>query len=104
MNYCSDVIVSQDILYLQLSMWRCSDELRVMVDHLHRSSKKDMTKHYIGEDGMLIFFFKNISYIRGSYTCLSHLLIIFGQASCQSVISLVLWNLLCFYMKLFFPV
>jgi hypothetical protein len=56
MNYCSDVIVSQDILYLQLSMWRCSDELRVMVDHLHRSSKKDMTKHYIGEDGMLIFF------------------------------------------------
>jgi hypothetical protein len=58
MNYCSDVIVSQDILYLQLSMWRCSDELRVMVDHLHRSSKKDMTKHYIGEDGMLIFFKK----------------------------------------------
>jgi hypothetical protein len=58
MNYCSDVIVSQDILYLQLSMWRCSDELRVMVDHLHRSSKKDMTKHYIGEDGMLIFLKK----------------------------------------------
>jgi hypothetical protein len=58
MNYCSDVIVSQDILYLQLSMWRCSDELRGMVDHLHRSSKKDMTKHYIGEDDMLIVFFK----------------------------------------------
>lgn len=31
----------------QLSMWRCSDELRVHADELHRSSKKD-AKHYIG--------------------------------------------------------
>jgi hypothetical protein len=49
MIYCGDVLVSQDLWYLQLSMWRCSDELRVKADHLHRSSKKDMTKHYIGE-------------------------------------------------------
>lgn len=32
----------------QLSMWRCSDELRVRADELHRSSKKDAAKHYIG--------------------------------------------------------
>jgi len=28
-------------------MWRCSDELRVQADVLHRTSKKD-AKHYIG--------------------------------------------------------
>lgn len=32
---------------LQMSMWRCSDELRHRADVLHRSSKKD-AKHYIG--------------------------------------------------------
>jgi hypothetical protein len=32
---------------LQLSMWRCNDELRSRADELHRSSKKD-AKHYIG--------------------------------------------------------
>ncbi|RLM94125.1 uncharacterized protein C2845_PM08G26020 [Panicum miliaceum] len=31
----------------RLSMWRCSDELRVKVDQLNHSSKKDTTKHYI---------------------------------------------------------
>lgn len=34
-------------IFLQLSMWRCSDELRVHADELHRSSKRD-AKHYIG--------------------------------------------------------
>jgi phosphoenolpyruvate carboxylase len=34
-------------LLLQLSMWRCSDELRVRADELHRSSRKT-AKHYIG--------------------------------------------------------
>ena len=31
----------------QLSMWRCSDELRVCADELLRSSKRD-AKHFIG--------------------------------------------------------
>lgn len=34
-------------LLLQLSMWRCTDELRVRAHELHRSSKRD-AKHYIG--------------------------------------------------------
>ncbi|XP_066307005.1 phosphoenolpyruvate carboxylase, housekeeping isozyme isoform X1 [Miscanthus floridulus] len=36
----------EDLMF-ELSMWRCSDELRVKVDELYRSSKKDTTKHYI---------------------------------------------------------
>jgi len=39
-SYCS-------VLLLQLSMWRCTDELRVRAHELHRSSKRD-AKHYIG--------------------------------------------------------
>ncbi|KAE8720410.1 Phosphoenolpyruvate carboxylase 2 [Hibiscus syriacus] len=35
----------EDLMF-ELSMWRCSDELRVRADKLHRSSKKD-AKHYI---------------------------------------------------------
>ncbi|CAA3006641.1 phosphoenolpyruvate carboxylase isoform X1 [Olea europaea var. sylvestris] len=35
----------EDLMF-ELSMWRCSDELRVRADELHRSSKRD-TKHYI---------------------------------------------------------
>nr|BAF80187.1 phosphoenolpyruvate carboxylase [Aloe arborescens] len=35
-----------DDLMFELSMWRCSDELRVRADILHRSLKKD-AKHYI---------------------------------------------------------
>ncbi|KAJ6792404.1 phosphoenolpyruvate carboxylase 2 [Iris pallida] len=35
----------EDLMF-ELSMWRCSDELRVRADVLHRSSKKD-AKHYI---------------------------------------------------------
>ncbi|KAL0923985.1 hypothetical protein M5K25_004780 [Dendrobium thyrsiflorum] len=35
----------EDLMF-ELSMWRCSDELRVRADELHRSSKKD-AKHYI---------------------------------------------------------
>jgi hypothetical protein len=41
---------------MQLSMWRCSDELRVKVDQLNHSSKKDTTKHYIGADAIIIVF------------------------------------------------
>ncbi|PIA33268.1 hypothetical protein AQUCO_04200202v1 [Aquilegia coerulea] len=36
----------EDLMF-ELSMWRCSDELRVRADELHRSSKKD-AEHYIG--------------------------------------------------------
>lgn len=32
----------------QLSMWRCSDELRCRATELHNSSKRD-AKHYIGD-------------------------------------------------------
>ncbi|KAL0399465.1 UNVERIFIED_CONTAM: Phosphoenolpyruvate carboxylase 2 [Sesamum radiatum] len=35
----------EDLMF-ELSMWRCSDELRVRADELHRSSKRD-AKHYI---------------------------------------------------------
>lgn len=35
----------EDLMF-ELSMWRCSDELRLRADELHRSSKKD-AKHYI---------------------------------------------------------
>ncbi|KAI3932374.1 hypothetical protein MKW92_010309 [Papaver armeniacum] len=35
----------EDLMF-ELSMWRCSDELRVRADELHRFSKKD-SKHYI---------------------------------------------------------
>ncbi|KAL5714837.1 phosphoenolpyruvate carboxylase [Ranunculus cassubicifolius] len=35
----------EDLMF-ELSMWRCSDELRIRADQLHRSSKKD-AKHYI---------------------------------------------------------
>ncbi|TYI63170.1 hypothetical protein E1A91_D09G001200v1 [Gossypium mustelinum] len=35
----------EDLMF-ELSMWRCSDELRIRADELHRSSKKD-AKHYI---------------------------------------------------------
>ncbi|KAJ8626606.1 hypothetical protein MRB53_019913 [Persea americana] len=35
----------EDLMF-ELSMWRCSDELRVRADELHRSSKKD-AKHFI---------------------------------------------------------
>ncbi|XP_020577318.1 phosphoenolpyruvate carboxylase 2 [Phalaenopsis equestris] len=35
----------EDLMF-ELSMWRCSDELRVRADELHRASKKD-AKHYI---------------------------------------------------------
>ncbi|KAH7544034.1 hypothetical protein ACOSQ2_031308 [Xanthoceras sorbifolium] len=36
----------EDLMF-ELSMWRCSDELRVRADVLHRSSKRDAAKHYI---------------------------------------------------------
>ena len=32
----------------QLSMWRCTDEFRVAADVIHRNSRKDAAKHYIG--------------------------------------------------------
>ncbi|KAK8507418.1 hypothetical protein V6N12_072680 [Hibiscus sabdariffa] len=35
----------EDLMF-ELSMWRCSDELRVRTDKLHRSSRRD-AKHYI---------------------------------------------------------
>ncbi|XP_026453585.1 phosphoenolpyruvate carboxylase 2-like [Papaver somniferum] len=35
----------EDLMF-ELSMWRCSDELRVRADELHRSSKKE-SKHYL---------------------------------------------------------
>ncbi|XP_072959263.1 phosphoenolpyruvate carboxylase 1 [Typha angustifolia] len=35
----------EDLMF-ELSMWRCSDELRVHADELHRSTRKD-AKHYI---------------------------------------------------------
>ncbi|GFZ05107.1 phosphoenolpyruvate carboxylase 1 [Actinidia rufa] len=35
----------EDLMF-EMSMWRCSDELRVRADELHRSSKRD-AKHYI---------------------------------------------------------
>ncbi|KAL6999619.1 Phosphoenolpyruvate carboxylase 1 [Sarracenia purpurea var. burkii] len=35
-----------DDLMFEMSMWRCSDELRVRADELHKSSKRD-SKHYI---------------------------------------------------------
>ncbi|XWS10089.1 hypothetical protein CRYUN_Cryun39dG0045700 [Craigia yunnanensis] len=35
----------EDLMF-ELSMWRCSDELRVRADELHRSSRRD-AKHYI---------------------------------------------------------
>ncbi|KAF5949275.1 hypothetical protein HYC85_011268 [Camellia sinensis] len=35
----------EDLMF-ELSMWRCSDELRVRAEELHRSSKRD-AKHYI---------------------------------------------------------
>ncbi|KAI0522578.1 hypothetical protein KFK09_004958 [Dendrobium nobile] len=35
----------EDLMF-ELSMWRCSDELRIRANELHRSSKKD-AKHYI---------------------------------------------------------
>ncbi|KAM7497992.1 hypothetical protein LguiA_022406 [Lonicera macranthoides] len=35
----------EDLMF-ELSMWRCSDELRARADELHRSSKRD-AKHYI---------------------------------------------------------
>ncbi|KAK6157557.1 hypothetical protein DH2020_011805 [Rehmannia glutinosa] len=35
----------EDLMF-ELSMWRCSDELRVRADELHRTSKRD-AKHYI---------------------------------------------------------
>ncbi|KAL6579263.1 Phosphoenolpyruvate carboxylase 1 [Orobanche minor] len=36
----------EDLMF-EMSMWRCSDELRVRAEELHRSSKRD-AKHYIG--------------------------------------------------------
>ena len=44
--------------FTQLSMWRCSDELRVRANELLQSSKRD-TKHYIGNSkfhGVLVMF------------------------------------------------
>lgn len=40
---------SSIVIFLQMSMWRCSDELRVRADELHRSAtaRRD-AKHYIG--------------------------------------------------------
>ncbi|KAG0491091.1 hypothetical protein HPP92_007954 [Vanilla planifolia] len=35
----------EDLMF-ELSMWRCSDELRIRADELHRSSKRD-AKHFI---------------------------------------------------------
>ncbi|EPS69468.1 hypothetical protein M569_05291 [Genlisea aurea] len=35
-----------EVLMFELSMWRCSDELRVRADELHRSSRRD-AKHFI---------------------------------------------------------
>lgn len=35
-------------LFLQLSMWLCTDELRARADELIRNSKRDAAKHYIG--------------------------------------------------------
>ena len=32
----------------QLSMWRCTDEFRAKADEIHRNSRKDAAKHYIG--------------------------------------------------------
>jgi hypothetical protein len=43
-------------------MWRCSDELRVKADKLHRSSKKDTTKYYIGTYTYLIFYNEKTEY------------------------------------------
>ncbi|XP_073302065.1 phosphoenolpyruvate carboxylase-like [Primulina huaijiensis] len=40
--YCSQI---EDLMF-ELSMWRCSDELRVRADELHRYSKRD-AKHFI---------------------------------------------------------
>ncbi|CAD6219742.1 unnamed protein product [Miscanthus lutarioriparius] len=40
--YCSQI---EDLMF-ELSMWRCSDELRMRADELHHSTKKD-AKHYI---------------------------------------------------------
>ncbi|ONM54188.1 phosphoenolpyruvate carboxylase3 [Zea mays] len=40
--YCSQI---EDLMF-ELSMWRCSDELRMRADVLHLSTKKD-AKHYI---------------------------------------------------------
>lgn len=37
---------------LQLSMWRCTDELRSRAEELHRNSRRD-AKHYIGISLML---------------------------------------------------
>jgi hypothetical protein len=34
---------------LQLSMWRCSDELRAKVQQIEASNRKD-AKHYMGTD------------------------------------------------------
>ncbi|KAK6934151.1 Phosphoenolpyruvate carboxylase [Dillenia turbinata] len=36
----------EDLMF-ELSMWRCSDELRVRADELHRTARKDAAKHYI---------------------------------------------------------
>ncbi|KAF6176058.1 hypothetical protein GIB67_000152 [Kingdonia uniflora] len=47
-NLCYSQI--EDLMF-ELSMWRCSDELRVRADVLHRSSKKD-AKHYIEAGGV----------------------------------------------------
>lgn len=41
------------LLFYQLSMWRCNDELRVRAEELHRSSKRD-AKHYIGNFGVIM--------------------------------------------------
>lgn len=46
--YVVIIILSFKLVFpLQLSMWRCSDELRVRADKLLRSSRRD-AKHYIG--------------------------------------------------------
>ncbi|XP_010527380.1 PREDICTED: phosphoenolpyruvate carboxylase 1-like isoform X2 [Tarenaya hassleriana] len=36
----------EDLMF-ELSMWRCSEELRVRADELHRNSRKGVAKHYI---------------------------------------------------------
>lgn len=54
-----NMFISFSDLSWQMSMWRCSDELRHRADVLHRSSKRD-AKHYIGNcyrDSPMSFYF-----------------------------------------------
>lgn len=73
-------------------MWRCNEELRVLADELHRSSKRD-AKHFIGNLQMLVYllkFFCDVRIIATLKICYHHITIVLGELAELNAFSLSL--------------